>query len=130
MRDDAGELVLHPALAGVWPFPDFPERVSLAVLPGASPRAFAKARWRQGYPGVIEQYREETPTASMHLMVYGMPEGGMRSWKVDHLDDDNPDMGRPIQHFFADHPLGKAFVAARPALSVVIFAVLLERATR
>lgn len=38
------------------------------------------------------------------------------TWSIDHLDEDNPDRGRHVQHFFNDHPLGG--IAALALLTV------------
>lgn len=113
----AGALPVSPALTGQWTLPDFPERVMV------NGRSFRKAWWRQAYDGVVEQYREETPTNSMHLKVYAD-----RRWTVDHIDEDNPDLGRPVEHFFSDHPVGKFIKVAAPIAAVGVGLVVLLRA--
>lgn len=60
-------------------------------------RVFVKARWWRPYPGVVCQYREARPLLSAHLFVH--PDG---TFTVDHIDDYNPDMGYPLQHFVVD----------------------------
>ena len=102
-----GELSLAPPLSGTWSLPDFPEQV---IVEG---RSFRRASWRQSYKGVVEQYREERAQESMHLMVYS--DG---RWVVDHVDDDNPDRGRAISHFFNDHPAGKMIKSAAPIVGL------------
>jgi hypothetical protein len=87
----------------MWTLPAFPERITL------NGRSFRKAWWRQPYDGVVEQYREEQARNSMHLKVRN--DG---TWIVDHIDEDNPDLGRPIEHFFSDHPVGKFLKVAVP----------------
>ena len=84
-------------MRGTWTLPDFPDEIWLGD------RLFRKAQWRQPYDGVVEQYREAVARNSAHLKVFA---NGV--WEIDHIDEDNPDMGRPIEHFFNDHPLGKA----------------------
>lgn len=66
---------------------------------------YRRSRWRRSYPGVVEQYREAVPRDSRHLFVM---EDGSRV--VAHVDRFNPDMGSPLSHFLADHPLGRAVV--------------------
>jgi hypothetical protein len=77
---------------------------------------FRRAGWKQDYPGVVEQYREERATESMHLKVFA--DG---TWTVDHVDDYNPDLQLPLQHFFADYlmpvresPLSHALTNVEP----------------
>ena len=103
----AGALPVSPALTGPWTLPNFPERV---IVNG---RSFRKAWWQQPYDGVLEQYREEQARNSMHLKVRS--DG---TWTVDHIDEDNPDLGRPIEHFFSDHPVGKFLKVALPVAAV------------
>jgi hypothetical protein len=86
---------INPPIIGYWNLRDFPDVVWFA---GAS---FRKAVIKQGYDGVVEQYREDVEKNSRHLKVRA--DG---TWCIDHVDEDNPDRGRPIQHFFNDHPLG------------------------
>lgn len=95
MSQHAGSLA--QPIAGWWTLQEFPERVA------AGGRTFRLARWKQGYPGVVEQYREEVERYSMHMKVYA---NGY--WVIDHIDEDNPDLGRELPHFFNDHPVGKA----------------------
>lgn len=86
---------ITPPITGYWNLRHLPEVVQ---LDGA---IFRKAVLKQSYDGVIEQYREDVVKNSRHLKVFA--DG---TWHIDHVDDDNPDRGRPIQHFFNDHPLG------------------------
>jgi hypothetical protein len=102
---------------GWWTLPNFPERVTMNA------RSFRKAWWRQPYDGVVEQYREEQTRNSMHLKVYG--DG---RWVVDHIDEDNPDLGRPVEHFFSDHPVGKFIKVAAPVAGVALGLFLVLRA--
>lgn len=76
-------------------------------------RTFRRARWRQPYAGVIEQYREAVPRNSGHLKVFA--DG---RWVVDHADQYNPDMGYPIQHLLYDHPAGQTALALLPYAGV------------
>jgi|GEM_PF-1947220 len=113
-----GESNLPERLSGHWPLNSFPDEVLV------SGRLFRKAQWRQPYDGVVEQYREAALQNSAHMKVYG---NGV--WVIDHVDEDNPDLGRPIEHFFNDHPLGKAikvvgiFALAFAAVGVVASAL-------
>lgn len=93
---------------GWWTLPGFPEFVSVRG------RRFRKARWKQEYPGVVEQYREVAAQNSMHLKV--SVDG---RWIIDHIDEDNPDLCREVPHFFNDHPVGKVlkFAGAVAALA-------------
>jgi hypothetical protein len=101
-----GEYWLEQPLVGRWALPNFPEsvRVGRAI--------FRKAVWQQPYEGVVVQYRQDVERNSAHLKVYA--DG---TFRVDHVDEDNPDHGRPVQHFFNDHPVGKA-MKAHPVLTV------------
>lgn len=85
----------------IWPFRGLPEVVRL------HDRVFRKAKFKQPYDGVVEQYREAVATNSWHLSVRG--DG---TYRVDHADGDNPDMGRPVEHLLNDHPAGEAIKAA------------------
>jgi hypothetical protein len=86
---------INPPITGYWNRRDFPDVVRIT---GA---VFRKAVMRQSYDGVVEQYREDVAKNSRHLKV--LKNG---TWVIDHVDLDNPDRGRPVQHFFNDHPLG------------------------
>ena len=109
-----GESNLSKPLSGYWSLPSFPDEILLGD------RLFRKAKWRQEYEGVIEQYREAVVQDSGHMKVYA---NGV--WEIDHVDEDNPDMGRPVEHFFNDHPVGKAikvvgvFALAAAAVGIV-----------
>lgn len=63
---------------------------------------YTRARWEQGYPGVIAQYRENVRRDARHLFVLG--DG---TWVIDHIDSENPDLGNPFLHFLDDHPGGQ-----------------------
>ncbi|MCW8134441.1 MAG: hypothetical protein KIT75_02080 [Planctomycetota bacterium] len=91
-----GESNLPVPLSGYWPLNSYPDEVLV------NGRLFRKAQWRQPYDGVVEQYREAVARNSAHMKVYA---NGV--WVIDHIDEDNPDMGRPIEHFLNDHPVGK-----------------------
>lgn len=85
-------------LTGRWPYPDFPQRVTLMGRP------FLRSLWAwEFYDGVREQYREDVPTQSMHLMVRN--DG---CWEVSHKDAYNPDWGERslALHFIFDIVLG------------------------
>lgn len=110
-----GELPLAPALEGWWTLPNFPERVWI------DGRLFRRADWRQPYERVVEQYREDVPRDSMHLKVYSSGR-----WIVDHIDQDNPDLGRPLEHFFNDHPVGKTLKAAAPLIALAVVGVAIS----
>lgn len=91
-----GELWLEEAVRGRWTLPDFPDE----ILVGARP--FRRAFFQQPYDGVIAQYREDTPQWSRHLKVRSD-----LTWEIHHLDQDNPDHGRLIEHGLNDTPRGK-----------------------
>lgn len=80
----------HP-LEGDWPFPALPPRV---VLGG---RPFRRAQYAWQAAGIVAQYREVVARDSMHL--YVLPGG---RYKIDHLDEHNPDMGAPLLHLLKD----------------------------
>jgi hypothetical protein len=102
LKMNQNELGMGVPIIGTWPWGDCPDAVLI------HDRLFRKARWQQPYAGVVEQYREAVARNSAHMKVYA--DG---TWVIDHVDQDNPDMGRPVEHFLNDHPLGKfAKVAA------------------
>jgi hypothetical protein len=110
-QQKTGVIWLKEPIWGRWPFRGFPDEVCVEG------RLFRKARWKQPYDGVVEQYREAVQRKSMHLMVYA--DG---SWAIRHSDGDNPDMGRPVEHLLNDHPVGaavKGFVAIAGVLVLV-----------
>jgi hypothetical protein len=86
---------IDPPITGFWTINGLPEVVIVAR------RRFRRAVLKQEYPHVVAQYREDVERQSRHLKVFG---NGV--WIIDHIDDDNPDRGRAIPHFFNDHPLG------------------------
>ena len=79
-----------------WPLHSFPHLIRCGTV------VFRKARWRQGYPGVVEQYRADRPFNSSHLFVY---DDG--TFAIDHVDRFNPDKGYAVEHLFVDHPVGR-----------------------
>lgn len=99
-----GKVVLSLPVGGYWMLADFPDEVLVGGV------RFRKAVWRQPYDDVVEQYREAAARDSAHLKVFA--DG---TWVIDHVDADNPDMGRPVEHFFNDHPLGKLLKVVAPA---------------
>jgi len=93
---------LDPPLSGPWPtLGTLPDRVTVLG------RSFVRAFWRQPRAGVLAQYREEVPERSMHLLVL---DGGAE-YRIDHVDDLNPDMGHAVGHFLDDHPSGRGLRA-------------------
>ena len=106
-----GETWFHTPITGWWGINGYPDTVHF------DGRLFRKARWKDTYPGVAEQYREAVVRDSMHLKVYANGQ-----WVIDHVDQDNPDMGRPIEHFFNDHPFGK-FLKGAAAVAAVGLAI-------
>jgi hypothetical protein len=96
-----GEAWVSQPIVGHWTPTGFPQRVV------AAGRLFERARWQQPYPGVVEQYREVRPGNSAHLMVHAD-----RTWRIDHIDEDNPDRGRVIEHGLNDTTVGKMIKAA------------------
>ena len=103
-----GEAWLSQPVTGWWTLQGFPDRVRVHG------RLFRRARWKQEHPGVVEQYREEVARNSMHMMV--RTDG---RWTIDHIDEDNPDLGREVPHFFNDHPVGKVIKGVAAGLAVV-----------
>ncbi len=96
-----GILPVEPALTGQWPYDGFPASVELE---GAT---FNLAEWAWPlYSGVIAQYRQDTSTNAMHLLVYRNGQ-----YVVRHMDEINPDLNSPIQHALVDAPLASAIVA-------------------
>lgn len=95
------ETLIAPAVTGTWGRTSFPDVVTIQG------REFRRAGWKMSYPNVVEQYRETVPRFSQHLKVYA--DG---HWAIDHIDDENPDMGRAVAHFFRDYAPGKAVHAA------------------
>lgn len=97
MNNGLGEIRIQ-AITGRWPWPDnYPELIFF------EDRRFCLASWAWPYSGVAAQYREDRPENSAHLLV--LSDG---TYRIDHLDEANPDHGRVGQHFFRDTPFGKA----------------------
>ena len=90
---------IDPPHAGYWSFHGFPDEVWVTLA--AMRYRFKKARWKKPYEGVIEQYRQDVPQNSMHLFV--LQDG---RFIINHVDADNPDHGRVIEHGLNDTPLG------------------------
>lgn len=90
---------LDPPIRAPWSFSDFPDHIEIDGV------VFNRAIRKQGYTGVIEQYRAATPRDSAHLLVL---EDG--TYQIDHVDEYNPDMGYPVRHWLVDHPRGVATV--------------------
>lgn len=101
MSVDFAETPILPPVTGTWGRTSFPDVVTIQG------REFRRAVWKQSFPDVVEQYRETVPRFSQHLKVYA--DG---HWAIEHIDDDNPDMGRAVAHFFHDYAPGKALNAA------------------
>jgi hypothetical protein len=78
-------------LRGKWPTVDYPQIIHVAG------REFRRAGWYWPYPNVKAQYRESKAQDSMHLFV--LLDG---TWIIPHVDDENPDLGNPIQHLLRD----------------------------
>lgn len=95
-------------LEGVWLYgTSLPSRVTVGGFP------FAIARWKQKCPGVVAQYRELCRHGSRHLKVYKTMHPAVFGWSIDHEDRFNPDMGKPLAHFFNDYQPGRT---AKPAV--------------
>ena len=105
-------------LQGHWKPEGFPAKVYLHGFP------LHKAWWRQPYPGVVAQYREQCAHNSLHMKVL-RNNAGRFWWIVDHADDFNPDRGprHAIGHFFTDYEPGRI---AKPA-AVALTGLLLTR---
>jgi hypothetical protein len=76
--------------------------------------------WALPYAGVVAQYRAPVDRWSLHLLVF---EDG--SWTADHLDEDNPARGRPLQHLLNDVPVGRAIRDAIPYVAAGLAAGVL-----
>lgn len=107
---------LAAPITGRWTFGGYPDVVLVAG------HRFRRADWKQPYPDVVEQYREDVPRQSMHLMIY--TDG---HWAIEHVDDDNPDHGRVFEHFFNDHPVGRLLKGAGVIALLVAPALLASR---
>lgn len=99
--------------------PHFPERLAFQG------RVFRRARWRRVIAGVSAQYRQEVAQNSAHLMI--CTDG---RWVIDHIDQDNPDMGRELPHFLNDTGIGRAVKVAAPLAMLVGICWLTGRAVR
>lgn len=104
-------------VTGLWPWSHYPDVITWER------RELRKAKLKQPYEGVVEQYRETVETDSHHLKV---KDDG--TWVVDHTDDANPDMDRVAEHFFRDVPLGQGIVVVGVAALFVGGAVLAVKA--
>lgn len=103
---------LEEPLHGEWPFADYPDMVEIDGT------LYVKAIRTQPYSGVVAQYREPVARDSAHLLVL---EDG--NWIVDHIDGYNPDMGRPVRHFFRDHPAGRLLVMTGTGIGMLAIAI-------
>jgi hypothetical protein len=84
--------MLPEPLRGAWAFPDFPKRVELGG------RTFVRSdTWAAPLSGVARQYREDVERQAMHL--YVLTDG---TWKIDHIDEANPEKGLVLEHAFRD----------------------------
>lgn len=94
---------VDPPMIEKWELPEgeFPDVITIDGM------TFHRAIRKQGYEGVIEQYREAVSRNSAHLFVTN--DG---RWIIDHIDEYNPDMGHPLRHFIVDHPRGGSVVIA------------------
>lgn len=72
---------------GRWQHRDHPSAIHIGEI------CFRRAGWRQDYPGVVAQYREDRLFRSHHLKVH---DDGF--WSIDHVDLVNPDRG-PLAAF-------------------------------
>lgn len=113
---------ISPALTGWWTPNGFPEEVFISV--GYTDRKFKRARWKQAYAGVVAQYREDVPRNSMHLFVRA--DG---TFEINHLDADNPDHGRVVEHLMNDTAAGPIVASAALLGGIVLFARALTSAT-
>jgi len=76
--------------------------------------------FQQPYDGVIAQYREDIPQWSRHLKVKSD-----LTWEIYHVDEDNPDHGRLIEHGLNDTPTGRVVkTVAKGALAVGVGAAV------
>jgi hypothetical protein len=92
VRSVVGFTMLPEPLRGAWTFQGFPEAVDLGG------RSFVRSdRWAAPLPGVLKQYREDVDRKSMHL--YVLDDG---TWKIDHIDEANPERGLVLEHTFRD----------------------------
>lgn len=92
VRAVVGFTQLAEPLRGAWTFEGFPERVELGG------RSFVRSdRWAAPLPGVAKQYREDVARQAMHL--YALDDG---TWKIDHIDEANPDKGLVLEHALKD----------------------------
>lgn len=103
-----GEIPVRPVISDWWTLGSFPEWV---VVRG---RLFQRASWAYPYDGVVAQYREHATRNAMHLMVFR--DG---HFEIDHIDEDNPDRGRVVEHFFNDVPIGKFIRDAAPFVAAI-----------
>jgi len=70
----------------------FPERTMIGG------RVFVRSdTWAGPVAGVAKQYREDVARQAMHL--YVLDDG---TWKIDHIDEANPEKGLVLEHAFRD----------------------------
>jgi len=111
---------VDPPIEGQWPFEGFPEAVTI------DDTLFVKAIRKQAYDGVAEQYRQDTPKDSAHLLV---KDDG--TYIIDHVDEYNPDRGFPARHWLVDHPKGVATaVMGAGALGVIASSLMKAKAAK
>jgi len=87
-----GAIPVSPAITGAWPFSGFPREVKL------NGKTYRKATWQwRHHPSIVAQYREPGKTNVQHLHV--LRDG---TFRVDHLDEANPDEGQVLKHLVRD----------------------------
>ncbi len=96
---------INPPYVNAWMLDGYPDVIWVTV--NYVNHRFKKARWKQAYPGVVEQYRQDVPRDSMHLFVRA---DGM--FEINHVDSDNPDHGRVVEHVMNDTPVGPIMAGA------------------
>ena len=107
---DLGEIRIDPPITGVWKHRGFPK-----VVWEAGVQFVRSDFWTLPQRGVCAQYRQAVRenAAHLHVLVDG-------SFRIDHLDEANPDQGEVVQHFIKDTPVGKGLgPVACVALGVV-----------
>jgi hypothetical protein len=91
-RASVGFASLPTPLTGDWREQGFPEHVTLLG------RSFTRGdKWSAPLPGVAKQYREDRDRNALHL--YVLTNG---TWKIDHVDEANPERGLVFEHAIKD----------------------------
>jgi hypothetical protein len=93
-----GFATLPEPLRGSWPLLELDGSLFFPPVVQLLGRTFKRSdTWAAPQPHILKQYREDVDRGSMHLYVQDD-----RTWKIDHIDEANPERGLVLEHTFRD----------------------------